>query len=171
MPTKPLSTSRTLALLLLLPLLVTLSPSPASAQPDIGSFGFGLILGDPTGLTAKGSIGGGNAWDLGVGTGYLGSFRVHGDYLWNINAFSSSEVGLYLGLGAVIGSGNGRGFIVRGKEVDDDDGFRLGLRGVAGINAMPFSAPVELFLEVAPIIAISPSGTGTDVAIGIRYYP
>ena len=166
-----MSTTRGLALLLLLPLLINLSPSTASAQPDIGSFGFGLILGDPTGLTAKGSLGGSNAWDLAIGTGYLGNLRIHGDYLWNINAFSSNEVGLYLGLGAVLGSGKGRGFIVGGKEVEDE-GFRLGIRGVAGVNAMPFSAPVELFLEVAPIIALIPrTGTGTDLAIGIRYYP
>lgn len=166
-----MSTTRSLALLLLLSLLIILAPSPAPAQPNIGSFGFGLILGDPTGLTAKGDLGGSNAWDLAIGTGYLGNLRIHGDYLWNINAFSSSEVGLYLGLGAVLGSGKGRGFIVRGKEVEDD-GFRLGLRGVAGINAMPFSAPVEFFLEVAPIIALIPTtGTGTDLAIGIRYYP
>lgn len=159
------------AILVLIPLCTLLLSVPAAAQPQVGSFGFGIIIPDPAGLTAKGSIGRSNAWDFAIGTGYLGSLRLHGDYLWNINAFSSSEVGLYLGLGGVIGSGKGNGIIVK-KKAEDDESFRLGLRGVVGISAMPFNPPLELFFEVAPIVRLIPSGgTGTDIALGIRYYP
>lgn len=147
------------------------------AQPKIGSFGFGLILGEPTGITLKGDAGGSNAWDLAVGSSWFGNLRIHGDYLWNVDAFGSRKAGLYFGLGAALGIGRGNGVFIKGEKgkwyyYDDKDAFALGVRGVAGINGMPFKAPVELFLEVAPLIGLTPvTGLGTDVALGIRYYP
>lgn len=152
-------------------------PAALQAQPKIGSFGFGLILGEPTGLTLKGSAGRANSWDLAVGSSWFGNLRVHGDYLWNVDAFSSNKVGLYFGLGAAVGIGRGKGVFIKGEKnrwyyYDDEDALALGIRGVAGLNAMPFSAPVEMFFEVAPLVGITPvTGLGTDVAIGIRYYP
>lgn len=148
-----------------------------TAQPAIGDFGFGLILGEPTGLTLKGSIGRSNAWDLALGSSWFGRLRIHGDYLWNVNAFNSRKAGLYFGLGGALGFGRGKGVVIKGERgkwyyYDDEDAFALGVRGVAGVNGMPFSAPVELFLEVAPVIGLTPAtGLGTDIAIGIRYYP
>ncbi|MCB0714342.1 MAG: hypothetical protein KDD67_18595 [Ignavibacteriae bacterium] len=147
------------------------------SQPQIGDFGFGLILGEPTGLTLKGSAGRENAWDLALGSSWFGSLRIHGDYLWNVNAFSSRKAGLYFGLGAALGFGRGKGVVFKGKKgewyyYEDEEAMAFGIRGVAGVNGMPFKAPVELFLEVAPLIGITPAtGVGTDLAVGIRYYP
>ncbi len=141
------------------------------AQPDVGDFGFGIILGEPTGLTAKGSLGGENAWDLAIGAGGFRGLRIHADYLWNIDAFGSSETGLYIGLGGVIGFGKGNKILFDGKHGDNDD-VAIGVRGVFGLNSMPFKAPLELFVEVAPVLSLIPStGVGTDLAVGIRYYP
>lgn len=169
---------KTLRLALVLGALIAVPLSrQLCAQPEIGSFGFGLILGEPTGLTLKGDAGGSNAWDLAVGSSWFGSLRIHGDYLWNVNAFSSRKAGLYFGLGAALGFGRGKGIFIKGERgswyyYDDEDAFALGVRGVAGINGMPFNAPVELFLEVAPLVGLTPvTGLGTDVALGIRYYP
>ncbi len=147
------------------------SPTLLEAQPDIGDFGFGIILGEPTGLTIKGDLGGSNAWDAAIGSGSFGSLRIHGDYLWNINAFKSREVGLYIGLGGVLGLGRGKGIFFKKDERKGEETV-FGVRGVFGLNAMPFSAPVELFVEVAPVIGlVGGTGVGTDVAIGVRYYP
>ena len=163
--------SPTLFFIPLLLLLALAAPETSEAQPSIGSVGFGIILGEPTGLTLKGDLGGDNAWDAAIGSGWFGSLRIHGDYLWNIDAFNSREVGLYLGVGGVIGFGRGNGLVFK-KEKRDKEETALGLRGVFGLNAMPFSAPVELFVEVAPIIGIvGASGVSTDVAVGVRYYP
>lgn len=154
-----------------------LHPAAASAQPHIGSFGFGLILGEPTGLTLKGSLGSSNAWDAGIGSSFFGSLRFHGDYLWNVNAFSSTKAGLYFGLGAALGFGRGKGVLVSDNQdhwyyYSDENAVALGLRAVAGVNGMPFNAPVELFFELAPIVGLSPTtGVGYDLALGVRYYP
>lgn len=156
---------------LMLPLLM------AQAQPKIGSLGFGLILGEPTGLTLKGSLGGDNSWDAGLGASWFGRLRIHGDYLWSANVFNSSKAGMYFGVGGAIGFGRGGGVLYRGRGGEwyyrnDDEGVALGARGVVGLNFMPFSSPVELFMELAPIIGLIPNtGVGWDGAAGIRYYP
>lgn len=156
---------------LVLPLLA------AQAQPKIGSLGFGLILGEPSGLTLKGSLGGGNAWDAALGASWFGRLRIHGDYLWSANVFNSSKAGMYFGVGGAIGFGRGGGVLYRGRGGEwyyrnDDEGVALGARGVVGLNFMPFNAPVEFFMELAPIIGLIPTtGLGWDGAAGVRYYP
>ncbi len=154
-----------------------LLPAAGSAQPRIRPFGFGVILGEPTGITLKGSLSGSNAWDAGVASSFFGSIRLHGDYLWNVDAFNSSKAGLYFGIGGVVGFGRGKGVLVKGDKnswyyYEDENSTALGLRVAAGINALPFTAPVELFAEIAPIVGLAPAtGLGWDGAVGIRYYP
>lgn len=157
--------------------IIVCSPRNGGAQPQPKSFGFGLILGDPTGLTLKGSLGGNNSWDAAIGSSWFGSIRIHGDYLWAADVFNSRKAGLYFGLGGVIGFGNGGGGVLyKGEKgrwyYSDEDRIWLGVRGSAGVNFMPFSAPVEIFGEIAPIIGLTPvTGVGWDAALGIRYYP
>jgi hypothetical protein len=152
-------------------------PRSAIAQPQPKGFGFGLILGEPTGLTLKGSLGGNNSWDAAIGASWFGRLRIHADYLWSANVFNSRTAGMYFGLGAALGFGRGRGILYRGKGnewyyYEDDNAVAIGVRGSAGLNFMPFSAPVEIFGELAPIIGLSPvTGLGWDAALGIRYYP
>ncbi len=154
-----------------------LAASAAVAQPKVGSFGFGIILGEPTGLSLKGDAGGKNAWDAGIGPSWFGNVRIHADYLWAADVFNSRKAGMYFGLGAVLGLGRGRGVFVKGKGnewyyYDNENAVAVGLRVPVGLNFMPFKAPVELFAEIAPIIGLVPStGLGWDGAIGIRYYP
>lgn len=158
---------------LLTALLIAADARTGSAQPDIGGIGFGIMAPEPVAFTIKGGMGQGNAWDAAIGTSKFGNIRIHAEYLWNINAFSSREVGLYLGIGGIIGFGRGKGVVFRGSGGDvDDDATSLGIRGVFGLNALPFSAPVELFVEIAPILRLAPDSYFlTEAAVGIRYYP
>jgi hypothetical protein len=163
---------------LLVALVVTLlAPLAATAQPSPGSFGFGFILGEPTGISLKGSLSRSNAWDAAIGSSWFGSLHIQADYLWMINAFSSSKVGLYAGLGGVVGIGRGKGVIFKGEQgkwyyYEDENAIAIGARVAFGLNAVPFSAPVEFFLEVAPLVGLVPAfGVGTQVGFGIRYYP
>jgi hypothetical protein len=158
-------------------LLLHLGATSAEAQPRIRSFGFGASFGDPLAITLKGAIGGSNAWDAAIGRSWFARLRIHGDYLWNVNVFNSNKAGMYFGLGGIIGFGRGSGFFGTGRGNEwyyrgDDDGTALGARVVAGANFMPFTAPVELFIDVAPVIGLTPStGINTEFAIGVRYYP
>ena len=160
-------------LALLTTLFIIAGASPGAAQPSIGGIGFGIMVPEPVAFTIKGGMGSGNAWDAAIGTSKFGNIRIHAEYLWNINAFSSREVGLYLGAGGIIGFGRGKGVVFKGNGGEvEEDATSIGIRGVFGLNAFPFTAPVELFVEIAPIFRLAPDSYFlTEAAVGVRYYP
>jgi hypothetical protein len=144
--------------------------------PQNRDFGFGLILGDPTGGTIKYWTSRENAIDAYIGGSYFGSVRIGADYLWHFNAFNSSVVNLYAGPGITLGFGSGSYFLYKkdkGKFYNrDEGGTGIGIRGVIGINIIPKKTPIEIFVELGPMIGIIPDfGTALDAAIGIRFYP
>lgn len=144
--------------------------------PKGNDFGFGLILGDPTGLSLKIWTSNDNAFHLYVGSSYFGKVRLGGDYLWHFDSFNSSVVKLYTGLGLVVGFGNGSGLWYKSHKDNfyywDDDAVGIAARGILGLNIIPRNSPIEIFLEVAPLVGLSPNfGVNIDAAVGFRYYP
>jgi hypothetical protein len=150
---------------------VMILAKPTEAQ-DRG-FGLGLILGEPTGVSAKLWTSKVNAFDFGFGVSvggdrisYKGNYEkgnrihFHMDYLWHsFNAISSTEkFPLYYGIGGRFNSGGGY------------DGS-LGLRGVLGIAWFPHSTPIDVFIELVPVLQLTSSvGFGLDAGLGIRYF-
>jgi hypothetical protein len=130
-------------------------------------FGLGIIIGEPTGLSAKLWTSGRTALDFGLGWSVFNNHKdsgtrihFHADYLWHSwNAINSTErFPLYYGIGG------------RFNSHQDNDGS-LAVRGVLGIAWLPHNTPLDLFIEVAPSLEITPSsGFGIDAAIGVRYY-
>ena len=137
-------------------------------------FGLGVMIGEPTGISAKLWTASANAFDFGLGWSvggdrigkyegyYAGGSRVHFhmDYLWHsFDVIHSSErFPLYYGLGGRINSGAG---------------YRssIAIRGVFGIAWLPRETNIDVFLELAPSLQFSPSsGFGMDAAIGARYF-
>lgn len=156
---------------------------PAMAQGPKGkSFGVGFSVGEPTAVSFRFWTSRENSWDAAIGTSYLGNPHVHGDYLWHFNdAFNSRIVSLYAGIGVALGFGNNRdGWVLihRNKDKDywyyhdDDDGLVVAAKGTFGLNIIPRNTPLDIFLELNPIIGISP-GFGFDImpSLGIRFYP
>jgi hypothetical protein len=137
-------------------------------------FGLGVIIGEPTGISAKLWTSSANAFDFGLGWSvggdrigkykgyYDGGSRVHFhmDYLWHaFDAIHSSErFPLYYGLGGRINSGAGYDASVA-------------VRGVFGIAWLPHNTPIDVFLELVPSLQLTPAtGFGLDAGIGVRYY-
>ncbi|MCX7929997.1 MAG: hypothetical protein N2663_04690 [Chlorobi bacterium] len=137
------------------------------------STGFGIILGDPTGLTLKHWVTRDQAIAASVGGSYFGSPRIGVDYMWHFNAFRSSIVSLYGDGGIALGFGKGvRWWGDRGYKYYDRNETRIGVRGMFGVNVLPRGVPLEIFLELGPLVAIAPGfGSSVDVALGIRFYP
>jgi hypothetical protein len=139
------------------------------------NFGFGIILGEPTGLTAKFYTGHGRAIVIDLGASYFGSPRLSGDYIWHFDAFNSDVTSLYAGPGVVIGFGESRGiwYSRNGKfYVRDSDGIGIGVRGVFGFNFIPRRTPLEFFLELGVLVGLAPDfGSAVDAALGMRFYP
>lgn len=154
--------------------LVVLLPATHDAVAQQRTFGLGIVVGEPIGLSAKLWTSETNALDFGlgwsagpstisVGNGvYSSTNRVHFhmDYLWHsFDAIHSSEnFPLYYGIGGLIDNGSRFDNIVA-------------VRGVFGIEWIPHQAPLDVFLELVPFIPITvPSGLGLDLGIGARFY-
>jgi len=137
-------------------------------------FGLGVIIGEPTGISAKVWTSSVNAFDFGLGWSiggdrvgnykgyYNGGTRIHFhmDYLWHsFEAIHSSErLPLYYGFGGRINSGAGY------------DGS-VAVRGVFGIAWLPHKAPVDIFLELVPSLQLTSStGFSIDAGVGARYF-
>jgi hypothetical protein len=138
---------------------------------DKGTFGVGLILGEPTGVTAKLCLADDQAIQAAVGTALIGGgLQVHADYVFHpfiLQTRDAFSLPFYVGPGVrVIDYLGGRG---------ERDYFALGLRGVAGIAIDFNEIPLDAFIEVAGVFEYEfQSGDGFQPALnagaGARYY-
>ena len=152
--------------------LSTFFKSFAQNSPYGRKFGFGIVLGEPTGLTAKVWTHNSNAFVFDLGNSYFGDLRVNIDYLWHFDAFNSKIAYLYAGPGGVVGFGSGNDFWYKGKyhRINNEAGF--GVRGVFGLNVVPERTPLELFFEIGVLVGLAPDfGSSVDGALGVRFYP
>jgi hypothetical protein len=139
--------------------LMMILAKPITAQ-DHG-FGMGLILGEPTGLSAKLWTSGDNAFDFAAAWSFKGDghLLLQADYVWhffNLMPVPSGKLPLYIGLG---------GRVV----LADDPSF--GIRIPIGIDYLFADAPIDVFLELVPILDLSPETEfGVGGGLGIRYW-
>ncbi len=139
--------------------LMMILAKPITAQ-DHG-FGMGIILGEPTGLSAKLWTSGDNAFDFAAAWSFKGdgSLLLQADYVWhffNLMPVSPGKLPLYIGIG--------------GRVVLADDP-RFGIRIPIGIDYLFADAPIDVFLELVPILDLSPeTDFGVGGGIGIRYW-
>ena len=122
--------------------------------------GIGIILGEPTGLSAKlwttedMAMDAGLAWSF-TGTGYV---RIHTDLLWHRRVFDvgTGSMPLYYGLGAKL---------LLASELG------LGIRIPAGLAYQFESAPIDIFVELVPGLNLLPATTlDVVLALGARYF-
>ena len=143
-----------------------------AGRPQGKNFGFGIILGDPTGGTLKFFTKINNAFVVDFGASYFGSPRIGVDYLWQFNAFNSDIANLYAGAGGTIGFGRGHGFYYKDKYIRETNNAGLGARGIFGVNIIPRRTPLEFFFEFGVLIAVAPDfQSSADVGLGMRFYP
>ena len=139
-----------------------------SAEP--AGFGLGIMLGEPTGisakkwLTANTAVDGALAWSLNG----EGSFHIHADFLlhkhdiFNPREFTG-RMSLYYGPGLTIRS--------RGEKKDNNNTVRLGIRFPVGMTYIFSKTPVDIFLEIVPVFDLVPeTDLSLHAAIGVRYY-
>lgn len=148
---------RTSALYLLLGLTL-LWCSAARAE----TFGVGVILGEPTGLSFKQWVGDHTAIDAAAAWsfGHESAFHVHLDYLIHTRGRSDPDIGrmlFYLGIGGRL-------------KAEEDEG-RIGARIPLGIAYEFDESPVDVFFEIAPILDLAPeTELRVNGGFGIRYF-
>lgn len=135
----------------------------STSSYDHGNFGIGIILGEPTGLSAKMWTTKNTAFDIGVAWSWSGDghFHIHGDYLFhNFDLFDVSKgtLPVYIGIGARM--------LFR-DNADD----RIGVRIPVGIEYYFDGMPIAVFGEIVPILDLAPS-TDFDIngGLGVRFY-
>jgi hypothetical protein len=143
----------------LLFILITLFQINLNAQQK--DFGLGIILGEPTGVSAKLWTSGENAFDFAAAWSFQGegNLLLQADYVWHIFRLIPVESGrlpFYVGVGA---------------EVIFSHDPVLGVRVPLGLDYLFANAPVDIFVELVPILRLAPS-TDFDFAggIGARYW-
>ena len=155
-------------------LLTILLTGATFAQKRPG-WGFGMTLGDPTGFTVKYNSTKYNSWNFTLGSSYFGGLRLGADYLWHFNPFNSNNVIMHVGFGGVIGFGESHSIVFYNSNRHfylHEDETGIGIRGVVGIDYYPVSSPLEIFIEMGPLLGLVPrAGSAFDVAMGLRYYP
>ncbi len=140
-----------------------------------GPVGLGIILGEPSALNLKYDQSPNDAFDLGLAFNFDRWVLVYGDYQYKFaNVIRPApQLTPYLGLGVVIVASNKSIEDTRGTRYFDSSAsskFALGVRVPIGIEWRP-DAPIGIFAEIAPGLAVIPSTVGFfQGGIGIRYY-
>jgi hypothetical protein len=133
----------------------------SSIKSQTRGFGIGIVLGEPTGLSAKLWTGNSNAFDFAAAWSFRGSGHVllQADYVWHTANLLTSGTGrlpFYYGIG--------------GRIILADDPL-LGVRIPLGLNYQFSEAPLDIFVEIVPILDLTPE-TDFDVGggLGIRFW-
>ena len=129
--------------------------------------GFGVIVGEPTGITAKHWLDETTAIDLAFGASFEGrtSLHLHGDYLWhNFTVFpvDQGQLPIYYGVGARYKDNRAQSGNTRDK---------FGIRVPVGVAYHLENRPLELFAELVPILDLTPrTRVSLNAAVGFRIY-
>lgn len=134
-----------------------LLPTGVEAQDPPSAFGLGIVVGEPTGLTAR-FMKGENNFQIHAAWSFAGdaALQLNGDYLRSGNVNTEPMIPFYFGLG------------VRAKFADKS---QIGIRIPLGVNYFLKENPIEFFGEIVPILDVVPS-TEFDLngAVGVRLY-
>lgn len=140
-------------------------PQPVQpVQQELRGFGLGVILGEPTGVSAKAWIDRYNAIDGAAAVSLDGDarFHVHASYLRH-------EYGIFPVNRGALPVHYGIGMRYRSQRGSDTD--RVGVRIPVGVAYHFADMPLELFGEVAPILDITPdTSLRLNAAVGLRFY-
>ncbi len=146
-------------------LLLTIFLSSYSAHAVEGT-GIGVMLGSPSGVTARTGFDKQNSISYGAGWNIIDNkrFQVHADYLWTKPSFvniNETFFDLYFGLGLGVRTNSGRA----------DGELVFGPRLPVGVSYEFTDPNLELFLQTALNVGLIPSSDiYFDAAIGARFY-
>jgi hypothetical protein len=139
---------------------VVLCGGIAQAQNDSG-FGIGIVAGEPTGLCGK-------VW-MSQSTAFAGAaawtFKEEAavtlqlDYLYhnfNVIKVEKGRLPLYYGIGGRV-------------KLEEDS--RIGLRIPVGLDYLFVGAPLDVFIEIVPVLDLAPDTEfNLNGGIGVRYF-
>ena len=132
-------------------------------------FGLGLVIGDPTGVTAKYWLSQSTAVDGTVG---LSSSHIHFhiNHVWHkfgIFDIDKKPIDLYYGVGARMKDWERE----TGPNRSNSSGVYFGARAPVGLRHQFRDPSIEAFVELALGVDLIPrTGVGLDFGLGARYF-
>ena len=163
------------SVLALAAVLATAAPARADSdddhtRADKGALGVGIILGEPTGITAKLYLKDDQAIQAAVGSAFVGGgLQISADYVFHpyiLQSRPSFVLPVYVGPGVrLIDYDNGR----------DSSSFAFGARMVGGLLFDFKNVPLDAFVEVAGVLEYEfkdgkGAALGLNAGAGVRYY-
>lgn len=140
-------------------IMVLLALYSFSCAQDSG-FGLGIIIGEPSGISAKLWTDSTRAFDGAVAWSFENdNLHLHVDYLWHIEYIKvkKGRLPFYVGVGGKL------------RVVEDET--RVSVRIPLGMNYLFEDVPLDLFLEIVPAMRlIKDTELEIDAGIGIRYF-
>ncbi|MEX1213353.1 MAG: hypothetical protein WEA36_10955 [Balneolaceae bacterium] len=135
-----------------------LTASALQAQNRASNSELGIIVGEPTGISAKFWTGNNTAFDLGLAWSFSGqgSMHIHSSYLIHKTIENNPDLALYYGIGARL-------------LMESDP--KVGARVPLGLQYLIPDSRLSLFFELAPMLNLIPE-TDFDVngGLGLRYF-
>ena len=128
-----------------------------------GRIGAGLVIGEPTGPTLKYFLNDIVAVDATMGWSLRNdrNIYVNADILWHdydLIQPARGRASVYVGVGPSL-------------EFRHNDDNRFGVRGPIGVSYLLDNTPVDVFMEIAPVLDFSPGLRGDfNAGIGVRYW-
>jgi hypothetical protein len=155
--------------------------TPASTNMyDVFTFdkiGVGIVLGEPSGLSAKFWEDSTHAIDLTMGYSVSNFFVLNSDYLWHFpdlthgTEYGNERIMPYIGVGGTIYISTESGRTDNKFFTNNGSSVGLGIRIPIGAEWLPHKTPFGVFAEVVPGIGIIPSTFGFfQLGIGGRLY-
>lgn len=136
-----------------------------------GSFGVGIVLGEPTGLCAKLYLDDDTAIQGALGFNFYGSgIQANAEYVlhpWIVQERDAFVLPIYVGPGVR--------FIQYDGGRNDANHYAIGVRGVVGMLFDFKDVPLDVFLEVAGVLEYDFDdaygwGVALNLGAGVRYY-
>ncbi len=132
------------------------------------NIGIGIMAGEPTGINMKFWAWKDTAFDLGLAWSFSGndSFHIHGDYLlhnYSLIPVSEGKLPFFYGIGVRTR--------LEDKDKKDKDKTVVGVRVPVGLAYMFDKQPVDIFIEIAPIVDLIPdTDLSFNASIGARFF-
>jgi hypothetical protein len=141
-----------------------------NGRAEKGTFGAGIIIGEPTGVTAKLYVNDDQALQAAAGFAFVGGgIHMHLDYVFHPAILQSRDSFVLL---AYLGPGVR---LIQYRDGRDEDFVALGLRAVGGLLFDFKDNPLDAFVEVGGVLEYGFEddegfGPALNVAAGVRYY-
>ena len=145
-------------------------PADPGRPAEKGTIGIGLVLGEPSGVTAKIYLQDDQAIQIALGSSfYADAWQANAEYLWHPWILQDRDT---LVLASYLGPGV-RAMRYNEGRAGDDAHFAMGVRAVIGLLFDFKEVPLDVFLEAGGVVEYDFTegfGPGFNIGAGVRYY-